>query len=264
MKWKDINHRRFKFEYYVLFALAYLTNGTVLAAADFEERLVLYYPFEGSGEDQITDRSGEENHGVFKGAVRTKDGRFGKALEFSTHHDGAEIPDSPSLRVESKGEGFTVSFWVYPIEWNVAGNGENRAVYRHMQYNVDFFRGGGRFHVQKNNAWPGINGVPAMPLEEWVLVTATWSPKEGSTLYRDGLEIAANPVMRGEIDENRQWTALGFFSPHEAYVGRMDDLRIYNRLLDEDEVEELFEIEPLQNVSPEGSLATMWGVVKEF
>ena len=80
-------------------------------------------------------------------------------------------------------------------------------------------------------------GRPAMPLEEWVLVTVTWSPKKGSTLYRDGLQIAAHPGMRGEIDENRQWTALGFFSPHEAYVGRMDDLRIYNRPLDVDEVE---------------------------
>lgn len=39
-----------------------------------------------------------------------------------------------------------------------------------------------------------------MPLEEWVLVTATWSPKKGSALYRDGLEIAAHPGMRGKID----------------------------------------------------------------
>lgn len=263
MKGKDMNHPQSTFALYVLIALAFWSSGTVLAATDFEEGLVLYYPFEGSGEEQITDISGEENHGEFKMAVRTKEGKFGKALEFATHHDGAEIPDSPSLLVESEGEGFTVSFWVYPIEWNVEGNGENRAVYRHMQYNVDFFRGGGRFHVQKNNAWPGINGAPAMPLEEWVLVTATWSPKKGSTLYRNGLEIAAHPGMRGEIDENRQWTALGFFSPHEAYVGRMDDLRIYNRLLDEDEVEELFEFEPLQAVSPEGSLAAMWGTVKK-
>lgn len=43
----------------------------------------------------------------------------------------------------------------------------------------------------------------------------------------------------------------------------MDDLRIYNRLLNVDEVKELFEFEPFQAVSPDDSVATIWGIVKK-
>jgi hypothetical protein len=256
-----MSHFRIQFIVCMVVALALWTVGFALAAIDLERGLVLYYPFEGSGANQITDVSGANNHGEFRGAVRTTEGQSGKALEFPTHVDGALIPESPSLLVTNHGEGFTVSFWVYPIEWNTAGNGENRAVYRHMPYNVDLFRGGGRFHIQKNGTWPGINDAPEMPLETWVLVTATWSLDDGSTLYRDGLEIASNPDMRGEIDESSEWTALGYFAPHEGYVGRMDELRIYSRAIDVDEVFELFETAGV-SVSPEDSLATLWGIVQ--
>ena len=46
-------------------------------------------------------------------------------------------------------------------------------------------------------------------------------------------------------------------------VGRLDEVRLYDRPMDEDEVFELFEFEPgAQAVSPEGSLTSSWGVLK--
>ena len=48
-----------------------------------------------------------------------------------------------------------------------------------------------------------------------------------------------------------------------GFVGRLDEVRIYKRVLDEDEVFELFEFEPhAQAVSSEGSLVMMWATLK--
>ena len=48
-----------------------------------------------------------------------------------------------------------------------------------------------------------------------------------------------------------------------AYVGVMDELRIYNRGFDEGEVLELFEFEPgEQAVKPRHSMTTTWAAIK--
>lgn len=49
-----MNHRPFTFDLYWLIAGASESGGTVPVAADFKMGRVLYYPFEGGGEDQIT------------------------------------------------------------------------------------------------------------------------------------------------------------------------------------------------------------------
>ena len=64
-----MSHFRIQFIVCMVVALALWTVGFALAAIDLERGLVLYYPFEGSGANQITDVSGENNHGEFRGAV---------------------------------------------------------------------------------------------------------------------------------------------------------------------------------------------------
>lgn len=231
-----------------------------MAAADFEDGLVLYYPFEGHG-NEIDDVSGENNHGKLHTAEREADGRWGRAIRFDEPSLGAEIPPSPSLLVEDGDDGFTVSFWVYPEEFDF--NGENRAIYRHQQYNVDLLVGRGRMEVRIGGAWKGTGLAPQLNTDEWHLVTAAWSPDDGSMLYRDGILATANAGAIGDIEEHAETTFLAFMLGLPGYVGRMDDLRIYNRPLDEDEVFELFDFEPgAQAISPEGSLATTWGAVR--
>ena len=104
-----------------------------------------------------------------------------------------------------------------------------------------------------------------MSVEEWHLTTAVWSPDEGAVYYRDGIPLVVDAGSIGEIEENVEWMALGSFGL-EAYQGRMDDLMIFDRPLDEDEAFELFDsFQPTDlAVSPEGKLATTWGTVKYY
>ena len=242
--------------------------SVVLAAADFEDGLICYLPFEGAGDD-LQDQSGNGNDGTlagaYTGAVRTKDGKFGKAIEFPTFLDGAEVLKTENMLATQDHEGFTVSFWTFATEWNFGGNKENRAVYKHQQYNIDLLAGGGRMEVRIDGGWKGVGTAPEMSVEEWHLTTAVWSAEDGSKYYRDGIVAQENVGTAGDIEENVEWMALGSFGL-EAFAGRMDELRIYNRPLDEDEVFELFDsFDPgAQAVSAQGKLTTMWGTVKYY
>lgn len=234
----------------------------VMAQTNFEEGLVIYYPFEGNG-NVITDKSGEGNHGDLFTAKREAEGKFGKAVRFDAVIDGAETPDSASYLITKKDEGFTCSYWVYPEKLDFAG--ENRAVFRRRQFNLDLLKGNGRLEVQVAGGWMQSGEGPVLEQEKWHFVTGTWEPKDGSKLYRNGLLVSENPGAIGNIGEQGDALYLGGIPKFQlnGFVGRLDEVRIYKRVLDEDEIAELFEFDPrTQAVSSKGSLVMMWAALK--
>lgn len=227
--------------------------------AGLEDGLAGYYPMEGNG-DKLKDFSGNGNDGRISGAQRT-DGKFGKGLQFSQIDHNAVIPHSDSLNVE---EEFTVAVWVKP---DVLRDGENRVVYKHNQYNLDLFNGRGRLEVRSNEAWHGTGGGPRLTEKEWHHIVGTYLAKEHTAVYYvDGNQVAANAGVPDKIDQVAEKIAIG--GPHwfglAGVVGILDELRFYNRALDSEKVEELFQLEPTKqsSISPASSLATMWGILK--
>jgi hypothetical protein len=246
-----------QFLFYVAAALVLLLGAWVsYAPAALEDGLVGYYQFEGN-DDGLKDSSGNENHGRNLSAERTNDGKFGKGLRFKTNQQGAMVPGSDSLLV--KNDEFTVAFWAFPEKFDLAG--ENRAIYKHQQYNVDLLHGGGRMEIRVANAWKGTGVGNVMEVNEWHLIVATVFEETG-TYYTDGVRQGQ---VQGifKIDVNVSDIQIGFMSLN-SYVGVMDELRIYNRGFDEDEVLELFELEPgEQSVKPRhSSMTTAWGAIK--
>lgn len=246
----------------MVMAISLYLSKHVMAQAKFEDGLVVYYPFEGDG-DIITDKSIEGNHGDLFTAKREAEGKFGKALRFDAVTDGAETPDSASYLITKKDKGFTCSYWVYPEKLDFAG--ENRAVFRRRQFNLDLLKGNGRLEVQVAGGWAQSGEGPMLEQKAWNFVAGTWSPKDGSKLYRNGLLVNENPGAIGNIGEQGDALYLGGIPKFQlnGFVGRLDEVRIYRRVLDEDEIFELFEVEPhAQAVSSEGSLAMMWVTLK--
>lgn len=241
-------------------AVSLFLSASVMAK--FQDALVVYYPFEGNG-NSITDKSGNENHGDLLTAKREAEGKFGKAIRFDAVTDGAETTDSASYLITKQDEGFTCSFWVYPEKLDLAG--ENRAVFRRKQFNLDLLKGNGRLEVQVAGSWMQSGEGPALKLGEWHFVAGTWSPKNGSKLYRDGLLVKANPGAIGKIGEQGDALYLGGIPKFQlnGFVGSLDEVRIYERVLDGDEVFALSESEPrAQAVASKGSLVTLWAAIK--
>ena len=77
-----------------------------------------------------------------------------------------------------------------------------------------------------------------MGVNEWHLIVCTVIEETG-TYYTDGVRQGQ---VQGifKIDPFESDIQIGFMSLN-SYVGAMDELRIYNRVFDQDEVLELFE-----------------------
>ena len=85
------------------------TNAPVTAES-LGKGLVLHFTFDEdeTGDNQITDTSGRENHGKASGVRWTADGRKGGAYEFTADGDGITVPNNASLNPKQ----FTLAAWI--------------------------------------------------------------------------------------------------------------------------------------------------------
>ena len=236
--------------------LVILATPLVLpVSADLEDGLIGYYPMEGK-DKALRDETGNGNDGQLITAKRTRDGKFGDGLLFDEQSRSAVINKTERLTVQKD---FAVSFWVKPKKLDLAG--ENRAIYKDGQYNVDILSGAGRIEIRVGGAWRGTGPGQKLIMDEWNHIVGTLL--KGTATYYTNADAMGVAAGLGKIAQTESRIQLGFMGLN-AFVGVMDDLRIYDRGLEAKEVQELFEFEPgkPQSVSSLNSLATTWGAIK--
>jgi hypothetical protein len=195
----------------------------------------------------VCDHSGNENHGDNVGATwqtgtaptRTTTAS-GYAATFDGVDDYVEVPYSTNL------DGFTalsISQWIYPTAWPDGS-------YRHIidkdwASNGGFFIGfhtdGDSIHfytANDNGAWRHAYSEAITQLNTWYHVVGVWEEN-------DKIKIYINTVKG--VDESTPVGALTNAEPitiardSNDFSGKIDDVRIYNRALSEDEVKYLYE-----------------------
>jgi len=204
------------------------------------EGLVAYYPFNGNANDE----SGNGNHGTVIGNVKLTTDRhgnsngayqfFGNALNYIS------VPDHASLHISK----FTLSAWVYTDSDNY-GSGYL------INKGRDIENGSYRLCVTSVGAqtcYSGSNGV-SMPKPEtgvWHMVTGTVEGNK-ARIYLDGKFVAEKNLSYSFVHNNSEKLTLGmhYYSgvpDFWAYplLGIMDDVRIYNRVLSDSEIEALY------------------------
>ena len=226
-------------------------------SVDFDEGLIAYYPFEGR-DDIIRDASGSELDGNIQIAVRENKGKFGRGLRFSDKDAQARIPASPILTVQKD---FTAATWVFPTKLDFAG--ENRVIFTD-QYNLDLLRGGGRLDLFSGGRWQGTRTGPELEVETWNHVAGTFeSKKQTGASYVNGKLIGQVATDKATLDPSVSPLRLGFCCGLAGFVGILDEVRFYDRSLDDKEIAALFEFDPgAFYVSHGDSLATAWAKVK--
>lgn len=215
--------------------------------------LVAYYSFDGNAQDE----SGFNNHGNPNNGVQfisNRKNEENKAVFFDGIDDFIKVPHSGGINF-GKDQEFTISLWLkYGNQENTV-NGDNDVLSK--------WNGGYPFVVRINNQtakppygdpgtwyaarWDGAcehgggaNG-PSISDQQFHHIVFV---KRGTLLYgyTDGEQISQGPdnticetkndapLYIGARDEAR----------HESYKGAVDDLRIYNRALTEEEISLLF------------------------
>ncbi len=189
---------------------------------------------EGAG-TTTADASGNNNTGVISGATWTTQGRYGSALSFNGTSNMVVVANSASLNLTTA---MTLSAWVMPTAnqtgWRTILFREQDVYFLTAGTSSGNRRptGGGTFNGTMNY----ISGPTAVPLNVWTHVALTW---DGAQLrvYANGAQVAT--AARGGVLESVTTTLqIGGNVPYgEFFLGRLDEIRIYNRALSQAEVQ---------------------------
>jgi hypothetical protein len=234
---------------------------------NLNEGLVAYYPFNGNANDE----SGNGNHGTVNGATLTAD-RLGN-LNGAYHFGGVDNPShiqiksSSSLDFDSKA---TYSFFVkLNNERGMDGYGRSVASGTHCLFAKDHDRSGyaGMIGSSENGAWISINSFNNIQGNiqnsserlndgRWRHVVYVFDGNV-SKIYLDGVFLARSEYSGNiKIGNGRDLFFGKFSSNWYPLDGVLDDIRIYNRALNQQEIRTLYGEEVTDIITPSSDLSS--------
>lgn len=208
--------------------------GSRMTSAKFKAGLVGYWSFDGNANDS----SGKRNNGIVHGVVPTED-RFGKANKAYRFNRGnyIEVPNAQTLQRITKA--ITISAWVKPREWDngvmpIMQKGNQREFQIILSYVNGF-------------CWYGFGKTrrsKASQLGKWQQVALTCEYGKDARVYLDGELVGVGKADR-ELTTNTLPLLIGCgpYGDMDYFIGDMDEVRVYNRALSEQEIKELYKAE---------------------
>lgn len=236
-----------------ILALSLFILNTTEAQQVITNGLVSYWTLnkaEINGEN-VKDVFGK-NHGVMKGKPQIVAGKFGEALEF----DGSsyvEVPDEKSLQLW---ENYTLEAWFFQkqskssriIDKITAGTADGPHLDTHPGTRLRSCAGN-CFSTDKDHS-----------LEEWHHALMTFD-KGKVSIYLDG-NLAGEGQTTSPLKGNNVSLKIAADSNGQnQFVGIIDEVRIYNRALNSDEVKQNMKAKSLA-VDKRNSLPIVWGYIK--
>jgi hypothetical protein len=252
----------------IFLSVLVLIIWAVTAYGAIDETMVLALSFDEGQGKTAEDSSQYGFDGKIDGAEWV-DGKFGKALEFDgAAGDVVAVADTPELLLL---EGGTLMAWSYIM--TEAGHASwPRIIIKSINnggttngYDFLFDRAGGysiRFCVggECNSHFP-------METDAWHHVAITFEGPAGGAIrvYADGEQVGEAAQIGDVVDSTGFDVHIGNGAAFDRpYHGRHDEVRIWNRPLDEDEIKWQMErtTKEVVAVEPHLKLATTWAEVK--
>lgn len=205
--------------------------------------LVAYYPFNGNANDE----SGNNNNGtVYGGALLTNDrkGNANRAFSFDGVNDYIHINNSSSL--QSPNKEITISAWVKPNSISSYGayiickNSLNNL--DPFQYRLEINTGSQILFGFKDSNTTYVDFYQSSTIKnnEWSFLTVTYN-SSSLKFYLDG-NLLGSQSFSGSIFSDDKGLDIGrdAHGDSEWHSGLIDDIRIYNRALTEQEIQALY------------------------
>ena len=223
------------------------TGRHLQSASSLSQGLVAYYPFNGNAQDE----SGYHHDGTVTNAVLTQD-RFG-SLDSAYSFNGVDskIVIATDQALEIGYSDFTIAAWVKPAVGGVNGNngrifskGSSGCVTGYMLRMAP----DGATHLE--NAKDGScmiycqNNIILTP-NYWHFVVGAVNRSSGGSTYINGTldRTCSNPTNGIDLSNNRN-PMIGFNDVgnyYEPFNGVIDEVRVYNRVLSNDEIQSLYQ-----------------------
>jgi len=195
---------------------------------------VLYLPFDWDDGSYARDRSGYNNSGTIYGAARVG-GKIGMALSHDGVDDYVNIPHSSSINLS---DAVTIAVWAKLDRTDIFSVAVCKGSAR---YQIYYHPAAGKYLFGITRAVTGWKTIaaPAAPGTVWRYIVATYDknlPSQNMKIYQDavlgetfdtteGIATDTNPLRIGEQYEH--------INPFDGII---DEVRIYNRALSQDEI----------------------------
>ena len=204
--------------------------------------LIGYWKFEERRGTAATDISGSGNDGTLFGPKRIAMTN-GFALEFDGRDDYVEIVANPDL---NNLDTVTMSAWINPHvdgHWHVMdkGDGDKRIYAEGANRTLD-----GRIRYSGSHAYSqSVGGT--IELNKWQHIAMTWSRATNRTrLYHNGAEVqySTQEIGSGSVLDDTTYPfiigARGALGDVTFFDGLMDEVRLYEYALTEQEIQDIF------------------------
>lgn len=187
----------------------------------------------------LQDASGKNHHGSLLKEGEWLDGRVGKALKFRGKQSQVVIADTEALRVAGD---LTIAVWgridSRTTDWvRLIGKGASNT----RNYGLWFESPpGNRILFQQGDSpstYTSVFGTVTTAVGAWYHLAGV---VEGNLLhlYVNGKKDGSQPRVKAPPTSAEPFT-LGAADFHEGLIGALDDARIYNRALTDQEIEQL-------------------------
>ena len=250
---------------FIMLTLTAFVASFAHALNEPEDSLILYMSFDTVDGKNTIDHSKYENHGEMVGDPKHVGGKFGKALEFNGTSDWVEIPHHETLTVDKD---VTVMAWIHTERHT----GPDGARWQGILSKSNAPRSYSFYTESPSKCMHFVAGDGSVcqqgevKLNEWQHVAAQLD--SGTHRYWiNGQNVGehggkSNPP--GNADTSTVFIGTTAEGASRLFLGLIDEVRIWNRALTEEEVIEQmnnghFELFP---VDPRQKLTTTWGTLK--
>ncbi len=227
-----------------------------IATAGASEGLIFAMTFDDGSGNVVHDLSGNANHGEIGGNTDWTGGKYGGGL----HFDGAShvtVPNGAPL--SSLSHPMTVGCWVNPDElgdWRNIVEMDGAAGWK-MGFHSSGVIVWTTYHVKD------FTSQTVIEASKWTHVCTTWDGSQ-AIVYVNG--EPDDPIAGGGVIDISGEPSLdiGWRSTTQAsfYAGIMDDLFIFNKVLEQQEIKDIMGGLSALAVEPGGKAATTWGALK--
>ena len=240
-----------------LFTFLLLLNFSSLAQnVDLKKGIIADFPiFHG----KTFDISGNSNHGIIEGTPTFVSDRFGNpngAIRFNGISDAFSIKNSSSINSLNKTNAFAISAWIYIEDFGPKG------LFPILSKSANFSKNGAfvgidtsGFVIFNNQSdYPLFQYGLVPKLKKWHHIVINYQlSNEGELGFGFYLDESGQPISSG-LNDKPSLSAI------DLYVGKvkkmngnipeviwanalMDDIKIYNRILNTNEIKALFELD---------------------
>lgn len=243
-----------------------------IANASLEEGLVLCFSFDQGETNAVRDLSGTGNNGVVNGNPKWAQGpgaKFGKAIELDGVSDYIEVADNDSLDVGD--DDISMVLWIKHAaeQPNHPRPISKMPLYATDKPGFDVITVGSVstklqiFYGMSGAARQATDGGQDIADGEWHHLVVMKNENE-CKIYIDGELKTSRPITSMDISNDYPLVIGSNAEPkeHTMFKGVIDEVAVYNRALDEDEIKVIMENGFSLAVEAGSKLVNVWGQIK--